>query len=122
MSKLKKEIKRLKKQIRRDNEILIRMKERREHCFNQLCKMRGKAYYRENPLHPKVIETAEQVKPVISTTALSSALESFKEKIFNNVGKAEDTIRAFDAKIRKGEAMINQSRDALADLKELRKS
>ena len=119
MAKLKKQIKLLKKEIRHDNEILIMMKHKREMKFNQLCLMRGKLYYRENPLHPKVI-AAPEGKPVISLTGIQSALATFKETLMNNVGKGEKSIRDFDAKIREGETALNKKRDELEDLKELR--
>mgnify|MGYP001554930410 CR=1 FL=1 len=121
MAKLKKEIKRLKKEIRRDNEILIMMKHTCELNFNRLCTMRGKLYYRENPLHPKVIQNTE-AKPAISLTGIHSAISAFKESILNNVGKMENKIRDGDTKIREMEKTLAKKRVTLEDLKELRKS
>ena len=121
MSKLKKEIKRLKKRIRRDNKILITMKNFREERFTQLCTMRGKLYYRENPLHPKVLHTSEDKPGGLNVGSLQKAISSLKESIINNVGKGENKLREIDAKIREAEGALNRKREMLEDLKGMSK-
>lgn len=121
MSKLKKEIKRLKKRIRRDNEILITMKHFREAKFNQLCTMRGKLYYRENPLHPRVSHTSEDKPGGLNVGNIQNAIASFKAGFLNNVGKAESKLREIDAKIKAAEGALRRKRDMLEDLKGMAK-
>jgi hypothetical protein len=121
MSKLKKEIKRLKKRIRRDNKILITMKHFREARFNQLCTMRGKVYYRENPLHPKVLHTSENKPGGLNVSGIQNVIASFKEGMFNNVGKLENKLREIDAKIKEAEGALTRKREMLEDLKGMAK-
>ena len=121
MSKLKKEIKRLKKRIGRDNEILITMKHFREASFNQLCMLRGKVYYRENPLHPKVSHASEDKPGGLNVGGIQNAIASFKEGMFNNVGKYENKLRVIDAKIKEAEDALRRKREMLEDLKGMTK-
>lgn len=121
MSKLKKQIKRLKKEIRYDNEILVIMKINREQRFEQMCAIRGRLHYQENPLYPKVIPEPT-TRPAISLTGLTKAIANFKNNASNAIGKCEAKIRAMDVQIREGERAIVRKRESLTELKELAKS
>lgn len=121
MSKLKKQIKKLKKLIREKNVVLAAARERRERNFTNLCTIRGKEYYRANPLHPKAIDKTCN-NPSVALVGIRAAARSFQDSILNRVGKAEELIREQDRRIRNMEQWVAKKRVELEELKELSKS
>ena len=121
MSKLKKQIKRLKKEIRYDNEILVIMKINREQRFEQMCAIRGRLHYQENPLYPKVSHASEDKPGGLNVGGIQNTIASFKEGMFNNVGKYENKLRVIDAKIKEAEDALRRKREMLEDLKGMTK-
>ena len=117
MSKLKKQIKKLKKEIKQDQNIHALVKESREQIFEKLCFIRGKIYYRENPLHPKTEKNF--INGPIAIDKINACIAALKHNSNRNITLMENKLRKLDASIARKEKSIESKIQQLKELEEL---
>ena len=117
MSKLKKQIKKLRKEIKQEQCILTKVKESRVQLFEKLCTARGKIYYRENPLHPKTEDKV--INGPIAIDRINACIAAFENISTRNITLMENKMRELDASIARKEKLIDSKIEQLNELVEL---